>query len=108
MKKIISILILLSLFTLNSCLFLDNDKDSTVRIGYLAGPTGMGMAKMIIDNNGLDGGNDKYTFTKYADTTTAMQDLKVGNKSMTNAKTNLFIVFIGPPPSRDLYIKHFI
>ena len=78
MKKIISILILLSLFTLNSCLFLDNDKDSTVRIGYLAGPTGMGMAKMIIDNNGLDGGNEKYTFTKYADTTTAMQDLEVG------------------------------
>ena len=76
MKKIIATLLLLtmSLLCLASCNLISskqpgNSDDTTkLRIGYMAGPTGMGMAKLISENGGLENGNDKYSFTKYADT----------------------------------------
>lgn len=64
MKKTISLLLTLVmcamlLFSLASCTPSDNYQ---LKIGYLNGPTGMGMAKLINDNGGIDG-NDKYTFS---------------------------------------------
>ena len=53
MKKIITLILTLSLIvlSLSSCFnSKSNDNDVVVRVGYLAGPTGIGMAKMIVDN----------------------------------------------------------
>ena len=100
MKKIISILLLtlLTFGLLTSCFSgnggstdqtgNDEQERKLVRVGYLTGPTGMGMAKMIMDNNGLDGGNEKYTFTKYADTQTAKGDLAAGKIDVICLPTN--------------------
>ena len=61
MKKIIAlILAILALFTFASCSIAEPD-NYQLKIGYLNGPTGMGMAKLIADNGGVDG-NEKYTF----------------------------------------------
>ena len=62
MKKIISIISILTLLTLAfaSCNAPTTD-DYQLKIGYLSGPTGMGMAKLIGDNGGRDG-NEKYSF----------------------------------------------
>ena len=62
MKKIISIISILTLLTLAfaSCNAPSTD-DYQLKIGYLSGPTGMGMAKLIGDNGGRDG-NEKYSF----------------------------------------------
>ncbi len=64
MKKTISLLLTLAmcamlLFSFASCAPAD---DYQLKIGYLNGPTGMGMAKLISDNGGKDG-NEKYSFT---------------------------------------------
>ncbi len=76
MKKIIAIFLCAVLLSLNltACFAFGNNKNNgngdesgKIRIGYLSGPTGMGMAKLIIDNNGLEGGNEKYEFTNFAD-----------------------------------------
>lgn len=77
MKKLIALLILLSvcILPLASCAEPDNTK---MRVGFLAGPTGMGMAKLIHDNGGVDAGNEKYSFTKFA-----------GQEATTLAKTAL-------------------
>ena len=72
MKKIISLLLILTLalLSLTACLGGDSSYDEnpsdeiTLRIGYMSGPTGMGMAKLIHDNGGVDG-NDKYSFVSY-------------------------------------------
>ena len=89
MKKLISLLLLLaisiiSIFSLASC-----EKDDTqLRIGYMAGPTGMGMAKLIHDNGGLETGNEKYSFNKYTDTKLAKADLTAGNVDAICLPTN--------------------
>ena len=54
----------------------------------MAGPTGMGMAKLVADNGGLENGNEKYTFTKYADTATAKADLAAGKIDIICLPTN--------------------
>lgn len=64
MKKTISLLLVLVMsalltFSITSCAPAD---DYQLKIGYLNGPTGMGMAKLIADNGGKDG-NEKYTFS---------------------------------------------
>ncbi len=64
MKKLVSLILaltltVLSFAVLSSCAPKD---DYQLKIGYLNGPTGMGMAKLINDNGGKDG-NDKYSFT---------------------------------------------
>lgn len=98
MKKLLSLL-LITVFAfglLTSC-FPSNKNEGTsdssperklIRVGYLTGPTGMGMAKLIMDNNGLDGGNEKYSFTKYADTQAAKTDLAAGKIDVICLPTN--------------------
>jgi NitT/TauT family transport system substrate-binding protein len=54
----------------------------------MAGPTGMGMAKLISDNGGLEEGNEKYSFTKYADTNAAKSDLAAGKIDAICLPTN--------------------
>ena len=76
----------LILTALTSCW--SSEPDTKVRVGYMAGPTGMGMAKLISDNGGLENGNDKYTFTKYADTTVAKYDFANGNIDIICLPTN--------------------
>ena len=98
MKKIISIitLIVLTLTMLSSCINSGGgEKPEAVklRIGYMAGPTGMGMAKLIADNGGLDGVSDKYSFTKYADTQAAKADLAAGNIDIICLPTNEAAVY---------------
>lgn len=95
MKKIIALIVLIiMLFSLVSCNISNNDNDTTppekvkIRIGYMAGPTGMGMAKLIHDNGGLENGNDKYSFTKYADTNAAKADLAAGKIDVICLPTN--------------------
>lgn len=64
MKKIISLLLLTIILVsaLASCTPPKKDDDYQLKIGYLNGPTGMGMAKLIYDNGGT-AGNEKYSFT---------------------------------------------
>ena len=95
MKKIIAlILATIMLISLVGCDYIKHNDDTTppeqikIRIGYMAGPTGMGMAKLIHDNGGLDNGNEKYSFTKYADTNAAKADLAAGNIDIICLPTN--------------------
>ena len=95
MKKIIAlILATIMLMSLAGCDYFNHNDDITppeqtkIRIGYMAGPTGMGMAKLIHDNGGLDNGNEKYSFTKYADTNAAKADLAAGNIDIICLPTN--------------------
>lgn len=66
----------------------EENKATTIRIGYMAGPTGMGMAKLVSDNGGLEGNSDKYSFTKYTDTTMAKADLAAGKIDVICLPTN--------------------
>lgn len=79
MKKLLAILIIIStcLLTFFSCK--ENDDTTTMRIGYMAGPTGMGLSKLISDtaSNGLE--TAKYTFEKFTDTEKATAALTAGN-----------------------------
>ncbi len=95
MKKLIALILALAsaLLLLASCMPTDDNKDSgkendsPLRIGYMSGPTGMGMAKLINDNGGKDG-NDKYTFTSYTNTELAKADLTKGNIDVICIPTN--------------------
>ena len=95
MKKIIALLLLtVMMISLAGCDLFNTKDDTTppeqvkIRIGYMAGPTGMGMAKLIHDNGGLENGNDKYSFTKYADTNAAKADLAAGKIDIICLPTN--------------------
>ena len=95
MKKILSlILVAVMILSLVSCDFFKTNDDTTqpeetkIRIGYMAGPTGMGMAKLIADNGGLENGNERYSFTKYADTSAAKVDLAAGKIDIICLPTN--------------------
>jgi NitT/TauT family transport system substrate-binding protein len=59
----------------------------------MAGPTGMGMAKLISENGGLENGNEKYSFTKYADTGAAKADLAAGKIDIICLPTNEAAVY---------------
>ena len=92
MKKLIALILTLSLLAaaLGACSFKkeNNESDDTViRIAYMNGPTGMGMAKLISDNGGVDG-NEKYEFIKYSDASLATSDLKEGKVDMACIPTN--------------------
>ncbi|MBR2343525.1 MAG: ABC transporter substrate-binding protein [Clostridia bacterium] len=86
MKKLISILLLLALFALplTAC---KKPEPEALRVGYMSGPTGIGMAKLIHDNGGKDG-NDKYTFEAFADTATAAAALLSGKIDVICLPTN--------------------
>lgn len=97
MKKLFAALIILA-FTLSLLISCSpNDKNPPerlkLRVGYMAGPTGMGMAKLISDNGGLENGNEKYSFTKYADTTAAKADLAAGKIDIICLPTNEAAVY---------------
>lgn len=82
MKKIFALLLLVC--TLASSLVACGGS-SKLRIGYMAGPTGMGMAKMIHDND-----NEKYEFTNFANNTQgAMAKLASGEVDVVCVPTNL-------------------
>ncbi len=92
MKKllalVLTLMLVLSIFT--ACFIVDPPapgERAKIRIGYMAGPTGMGMAKLIHDNGGIDG-NDNYVFTKYADTGAAKNDLASGKIDIICLPTN--------------------
>jgi len=92
MKKIISIGIVIALAAtvllgLASCNQPEEPDNTVIRIGYMAGPTGMGMAKLIHDNGGVEG-NEKYTFEKFADTEAAKKALFAGTVDMICYPTN--------------------
>ena len=87
MKKIIALLLILTslcalVFSLGSCAPTD---ETEIRIGYMAGPTGIGMAKLIHDTKDTD---SNLTFKKYADTTSANNDLMNGNLDIACLPTN--------------------
>ena len=100
MKKLFALLlsVILVLTALTSCFpTVDDtpntpDEPVTIRIGYMAGPTGMGMAKLIHDNGEVEG-NDKYVFTKYADTNAAKTDLAAGKIDIICLPTNEAAVY---------------
>ena len=90
MKKILAltltlVLLIGTVFTLASC---GKDKDETkLRIGFMNGPTGLGMAELIATNGGLDG-NEKYSFTKFEDTNAAAAALRSGTLDIVCLPTN--------------------
>lgn len=96
MKKLISLLLIavLSLLCFAACSSEGESEDSIekIRIGYMAGPTGMGMAKLIHDNGGMEG-NEKYEFKKYADTGAAKADLAAGKIDVICLPTNEAAVY---------------
>ena len=91
MKKLLALILTAALLiaALASCsLFQKEEEDDTViRIAYMNGPTGMGMAKLIHDNGGVEG-NEKYQFVKYSDASLATSDLKEGKVDMACIPTN--------------------
>lgn len=92
MKKLLALILVVALLTLTfaSCeLIKEKDKapDSPIKIAYMNGPTGMGMAKLIHDNGGIDG-NEKYQFVKYSDASLATEDLVKGNVDLACLPTN--------------------
>ncbi len=88
MKKIISaiLLIALTLLTFASCTTPSGD-DTVIKIGYMEGPTGMGMAKLIHDNGGTTG-NEKYKFEKFGDAADATAALLSGKIDAACLPTN--------------------
>ncbi len=95
MKKTIALLLLLTMVAcfMTSCTIFNNsqnpnvDDTARIKIAYMSGPTGMGMAKLIHDNGGIDG-NEKYTFIKYEDASLATADLLTGKIDMACLPTN--------------------
>ncbi len=88
MKKFLSVLLILTLTLLTFTACSNEEPDETVlRVGYMKGPTGMGMAKLIHDNGGVNG-NEKYTFTKYENTKLATTDLLTGKIDAICIPTN--------------------
>lgn len=96
MKKIIALLLLL--FTLTASLFACGKPDTTVaKIGVMSGPTGMGMAKLMNDN---DADNPKYDFTVYSNPTTATTDIMAGNLDMLCLPTNTAAMLANKNPEK--------
>lgn len=91
MEKLISALLLLTLTitTLFACAPTD---DTQIKVGFLAGPTGIGMAKMINDHGGVDA-TGQYDFIKYTEPAKAMADLKKGNLDLACVSTEVAAKF---------------
>ena len=93
MKKLLALLLLLTVFAtaLTSCDFFkkdDGDKNATkINVGFMEGPTGMGMAKLIHDSEAL-ADNAKYTFTKFKDVKDATAALMAGTIDVACLPTN--------------------
>lgn len=90
MKKIIALLTLIMLLTtVFACTPAD---DTQIKVGFLAGPTGIGMAKMINDYGG-EPASEQYDFIKYTAPNTAMTDLKEGNIDLACVSTEVAAKF---------------
>ncbi len=90
MKKITALLLLtLIVGMLASCSLFSEEDEGTVRVGYMSGPTAIGMAKLIGDNK--DSG--KYSFKKYENTTLAKADLAAGNIDIICLPTNEAVAY---------------
>ena len=90
MKKLLALILIVTTLVpaLASCgLFKKENDDTVIRIAYMNGPTGMGMAKLIHDNGGVEG-NEKYQFIKYTDAALATADLREGKVDMACIPTN--------------------
>ena len=85
MKKIIalSLMLMLLLTALVSC----GKDDTKLNVGFMNGPTGIGMAKLISDNGKLSG-NERYSFEKFEDTTLAAEAIKAGRLDVACLPTN--------------------
>ena len=89
MKKALALILTLTLalLALASCA----PKTSKIEVGYLNGPTGMGMAKLIADT---PEDSNEYAFSPYIDPNNAATDLLNGTIDMaclpTNTAANLF------------------
>ena len=89
MKKLIATLLLLTTF-ISLCLVFTSCKpedDIQIKIGYMAGPTGIGMAKLISDFGGEEA-TEQYDFIKYNDTANANTDLMSGVLDIACLPTN--------------------
>lgn len=95
MKKLLSLILILTLAVsiLTSCNLFAPDENSDpsgdsqdtstiIRVAYMSGPTGMGMAKMIHDDS------DKYEFIAYSDASLATADLVTGKIDVACLPTN--------------------
>ena len=82
MKKLISLILMIAM--LSSLLVSCKDTTTTIKVGYMTGPTGMGMAKLIADSK-----NDpSYEFVAYTDASLANADLLAGKIDMACLPTN--------------------
>ena len=88
MKKLLTILLIFTLActALVGCNQPPED-ETVIRIGYMQGPTGMGMAKLIHDNGGVSG-NEKYQFVKFEDAQKATAAILEGSIDMACLPTN--------------------
>ena len=91
MKKLIALtlLLVLTIIPIASC---GAPESPNLRIGYMSGPTAMGMAKLIADNGGKEG-NEDYTFTSYGDTADAKADLTKGEVDVICLPTNEAVAY---------------
>ena len=88
MKKILALIlvVVLALGAFASCSAPEDT--SSISVGYMAGPTGIGMAKLIHDNGGVDG-NEKYSaFTKFTASELAVTALLSGTIDIACLPTN--------------------
>ncbi len=88
MKKALVLLLTLALLlvSLVSCAKKNTTDDTTVRVGYLSGSTGLGLSKMIADNKD----NEKLTFTKYNSPVEIMAAYANGDIDLAALPTNAF------------------
>ena len=87
MKKLLSLILIIASLTLLFASCGTIKERNKIKIAYMNGPTGMGIAKLIHDNGGVNG-NDKYEFVKYSDAALATADLLAGNVDMACIPTN--------------------
>ena len=109
MKKLIAALLLLTttLLLFTACFGAPDNSGNAggapdpapLKIGYMSGPTGMGMAKLIHDNGGIEG-NEKYSFTAYTDTALAKADLTKGDIDIICIPTNEALAYYNTVDSK--------
>lgn len=94
MKKLLSLLLLLALTLTSLCacdLFNASDdgaKETTIKVGFMEGPTGMGMAKLIHDYSVIRPEDSKYQFVKFKDAKEATDALISGAVDLACLPTN--------------------
>ena len=88
MKKALVLILTLALLLLSlvSCAKKTAADDTTVKVGYLSGSTGLGLSKMIADNKD----NEKITFTKYNSPVEIMAAYANGDIDLAALPTNAF------------------